>query len=186
MSPDKEISNNMIDVAKNFGFDYHIIDPSDLNSIGINPFVYDDPYKIATTISSTLKAMYNDSHTEVQEAYREDVILQAIENIAILLKEMYPRMNEGALPNLDDMLKMLTNFELVEKMCEIMAHDETLKEKHANQIAYFKKNFYSNGSGKEMTEKFLYTAISQLDNLLRLDGVKSILCNRHNLSLIHI
>ena len=44
----------------------------------------------------------------------------------------------------------------------------------------FKKNFYSNGSGKEMTEKFLYTAISQLDNLLRLDGVKSILCNRHN------
>lgn len=180
MSPDKEISNNMIDVAKNFGFDYHIIDPSDLNSIGINPFVYDDPYKIATTISSTLKAMYNDSHTEVQEAYREDVILQAIENIAILLKEMYPRMNEGALPNLDDMLKMLTNFELVEKMCEIMAHDETLKEKHANQIAYFKKNFYSNGSGKEMTEKFLYTAISQLDNLLRLDGVKSILCNRHN------
>ena len=89
-------------------------------------------------------------------------------------------MNEGALPNLNDMLKMLTNFELVEKMCEIMAHDETLKEKHANQIAYFKKNFYSNGSGKELTEKFLYTAVSQLDNLLRLDGLKSILCNRHN------
>lgn len=61
-----------------------------------------------------------------------------------------------------------------------MAHDETLKEKHANQIAYFKKNFYSNGSGKELTEKFLYTAVSQLDNLLRLDGLKSILCNRHN------
>ena len=34
--------------------------------------------------------------------------------------------------------------------------------------------------GKELTEKFLYTAVSQLDNLLRLDGLKSILCNRHN------
>lgn len=63
--------------------------------------------------------MYNDTHTEVQEAYREDVILQAIENVSILLKEMYPRMNEGALPNLNDMLKMLTNFELVEKCVKL-------------------------------------------------------------------
>lgn len=28
---------------------------------------------------------------------------------------MYPRMNDGVLPNLSDMLKMLTNFDLVEK-----------------------------------------------------------------------
>lgn len=179
MSPDKEISNNMIDIAKNFGFSYNIVDPSNPNSIGINPFVYDDPYKIAITISSALKAMYNDTHSEIEEAYREDVVLQAIENLSILLKEMYPRMNEGSLPNLDDLLKMLTNFELVEKMCEIMAHDDELKEKHANQIAYFKKNFYKNGSGRQITEQFIYAAVSQLDNLLRLEGVKSILCNRH-------
>ncbi|MBR2070010.1 MAG: hypothetical protein IJ981_01150, partial [Clostridia bacterium] len=36
---------------------------------------------------------------------RESVIIQAIENVAILLKEMYPRMHEGLLPNLEDMLK---------------------------------------------------------------------------------
>ena len=38
-------------------------------------------------------------------------------------------MNGGILPNLEDMLKMLTNFSLVEKMCEILAHNEALREK---------------------------------------------------------
>ncbi len=180
MSPDKDLCIHMAEVAKNFGFKCNIIDPSDMNSIGINPFVYDDPYKIATTISSSLKAMYNDVHYQSQETYREDTAIQAIENVSILLKEMYPRMNEGNLPNLEDMLMMFTNFELVEKMCEILAHDENLKEKYSVQLAYFKKNFYKTGSGKDFTEKSIFAAVSQLDNLLRLDGVKSILCNRHN------
>lgn len=180
MSPDKEISSHMIDVAKNFGISYNVVDPSDPNSIGINPFVYDSPSKIAITISSALKAMYNDKHEELEEAYREDAVRQAIENVAILLKEMYPRMNEGALPNLEDMLKMFTNFDLIEKMCEIMAHDEELNEKYSVQLTYFRKNFYKNAPGRQSTEKFIFDAVSQLDNLLRLDGVKSILCNRYN------
>ena len=179
MSPDREITDHMISVCKNFQLPYRVIDPSDPSSIGLNPFVYDNPTKIAITISSALKAMYNNAHNDIQEAYREDVVMQAVENLAILLKEMYPRMNEGKLPNLEDMLKMFTNFDLVEKMCEIMAHDEELKEKYSIQIAYFKKNFYHNGSGKDMTEKFIYAAVTQLDNLLRLPGVKTILCNRY-------
>ncbi len=180
MSPDYEIINHMSDVCKNFSFDYKIIDPTNMHSIGLNPFVYDNPSKIAITISSALKSMYNNAHSEVEEAYREDVAIQAIENVAILLKEMYPRMNEGALPNMEDLLKMLTDFSLVEKMCEIMALDENLKEKYAVQLSYFRKNFYKNGSGKEMTEKHIYSSVSQLDNLLRIPGVKSILCNRYN------
>ena len=180
MSPDSEVIDHMIDVCKNFGFNYDIIDPSNINSIGLNPFVYDSPSKIAITISSALKAMYNNSHNNSEEAYREDIIIQAIENLAILLKEMYPRMNEGSLPNMEDMLKMLTNFDLIEKMCEILAHDEELKEQYSIQLAYFRKNFYKNSPGKETTEKYIYSAVSQLDNLLRIPGVKSILCNRHN------
>lgn len=180
LSPDYEVIEHMSKVCENFDFKYNTIDPSNVNSMGLNPFVYDDPSKIAITISSALKAMYNNLHNDIQEAYREDVAIQAIENLAILLKEMYPRMNEGALPNMEDMLKMLTNFELVEKMCEILAHDEHLKEKYAIQLAYFKKNFYKNGSGRENTEKYVYSSVSQLDNLLRLPGVKTILCNRHN------
>ena len=124
MSPDYEVIENMIDVCNNYGFSYKIIDPSNTTSIGLNPFVYDDPSKIAITISSALKGMYNTKHSEIEEAYREDVAIQAIENLAVILKEMYPRMNDGLLPNLEDMLKMFTNFDLVEKMCEILAHDE--------------------------------------------------------------
>ena len=180
MSPDYELISHMTDVCDNFGFTYNIIDPSNPNSIGLNPFVYDNPSKIAITISSALKAMYNDVHTDRKDAYREDISIRAIENIAILLKEMYPRLNEGALPNMYDLLKMLTNFELVEKMCKIMSHDEKLAEKYAVQISYFEKNFYKNAPGRATIEEHILAATSQLDNLLRIPGVKSILCNRHN------
>ena len=43
---------------------------------------------------------------------------------------------------IEDMLEMFNNFDLVEKMCEILAHDVELKEKYSTQLAYFKKNFY--------------------------------------------
>ena len=180
VSPDYEIIDHMSDVCKNFGVKYNIIDPDNSESIGLNPFVYEDPNKIAITISSALRAMYNTRHEEIEEAYKEDVTTQAIENLAILLKEIYPRMHEGTLPNLEDLLKMFTNFDLIEKMCEILAHDETLKEKYSIQLAYFKKNFYKTGTGRDDTEKNIYAAVSQLDNLLRLPGVKAILCNRYN------
>lgn len=180
LSPDREISDHMISVCKNFGLSYNIIDPSDKNSIGLNPFVYDDTNKIAITISSVLRTMLDISKDEPDETYRESVVIQAIENMSILLKEMYPRMNQGMLPNLEDMLKMFTNFDLVEKMCEILAHDDELKEKYSTQLSYFKKNFYKNGINRENTEIYIDAAISQLDKLLRIPGVKSILCNRHN------
>ena len=180
LSPDKEILSDMIGVCKNFGLSYNIIDPADKNSIGLNPFVYDDTNKIAITISSVLKSMFNISKTDSDEIYRDDIITQAIENLSLLLKEMYPRMNDGVLPNLSDMLKMLTNFDLVEKMAEILSHDEELKEKYSVQLSYFRTHFYKNGSNRAVTEKYIYTAVSQLDNLLRLPGVKTILCNRYN------
>ncbi len=179
-TPDVETISHMIDVCDNYHIKYNIIDPSNPSSIGLNPFVYDDPSKIAVTISSVIKGMYNDAHEELEEAYREDVTIQAIENVTILLKEMYPRLNEGALPNIEDLLKMLTNFELVEKMCEILKTNEELAEKYSIQLSYFKNNFYKNGKGKEETENFVYSAITQLDNLLRIPGIKNILCNRHN------
>ena len=180
IAPDYEVISHMMDVCKNFGITYNIIDPNNPNSIGLNPFVYEDSSKIAISISSVLKAMYNTSNNNVDEAYKEDIAMQAIENLAIILKEMYPRMNEGKLPNMEDMLKMFTNFELIEKMCEILSHDEELREKYSVQLNYFKKNFYTNAPGRANIEKYLYSVISQLDNLLRIPGIKAILCNRNN------
>ncbi|MCI8443591.1 MAG: TraM recognition domain-containing protein [Clostridia bacterium] len=183
MTPDFEEISHMIEVCKNFGIRYNLVDPTQSDAIGLNPFVYKDSSKIAITISSVIKNMYNTAHNDVDEAYKEDIVIQAIENVAILLKEMYPRMNDGKLPNLQDMLKMFSNFELIEKMCEILVHNEELKEKYSIQIAYFRKNFYQDGPGKSNMEKYIYSVISQLDNLLRIPGIKGILCNRnHNIN----
>ena len=177
MSPDREISDHMINVCKNFGLPYNIIDPSDKDSIGLNPFVYDDTNKIAITISSVMKAMVDISKYEL---FKELQVIQAIENVSILLKEMYPKMNEGMLPNLEDMLKMFTNFDLIEKMCKILEHDEELKEKYNTQLVYFKNNFYKDAPNKHNTETFISVVADILDRLLRVPGVKNILCNRHN------
>jgi len=179
VAPDFESISRIIDVCKNFYIKYNLVDPASIDSIGLNPFIYEDSSKIAITISSALKGMYVNTHPEIEDAYREEFIIQAIENLTMILKEMYPRMNGGDIPNLEDMLKMLTNFDLVEKMCEIMQRDEELAEKYSMQISYFKKNFYANSTGRADTEKYIYLAASQLDNLLRLPGVKSVLCNRH-------
>lgn len=180
IAPDIETISRIKSVCKNYHIKYNLIDPSNSESIGLNPFIYDDANKIAITISSALKGMYVNTHPEIEDAYREEFIIQAIENLTLMLKEMYPRMNDGNLPNLEDMLKMLTNFDLVQKMSEIMGANEELSEKYSMQIAYFKKNFYKDSAGRADTEKYVYLAASQLDNLLRLPGVKAILCNRNN------
>lgn len=180
MSPDFETISHMIDVANNFNIKYNLIDPANIDSIGMNPFALDDSSKTAIAISSVLKGMYATTHKDVDEAFKENVSHQAIENISILLKEMYPRLNDGDLPTLEDMLDMLTNFDLVEDMCKKMEFDEHLSDKYKLLIAYFKKNFYSTGSGRYETEKYVYSAVTQLDNLLRIQGVRNILCNRRN------
>lgn len=180
MSPDYESTSHMIEVAENFNIPIHIIDPSDPNSPGLNPFIFEDPTKIAIAISSVLKGMYFTSNTDVEQAFRENVAAQAIENLTVILKVMYPKINSGRLPNLEDMLKMLNNFDLVEKMCRILETDEELAEKYELQLGYFKKNFYKDGPGRTETEKFIYAAVSQLDSLLRIEGIRNILCNRTN------
>lgn len=180
MSPDYEVIAHMMDVCDNFKIKYNLIDPSSDKSIGLNPFIYEDPAKIAVTISSVLKGMYLSNNSEKEDAYSEDVTLQAVENITILLKEIYPRMNEGSIPNLEDMLKLLVNFELIEKMCRILEADKKLAKKYEIQLGYFKNNFFKDGIARDDTKKAIYASVTQLDNLLRIPGVKKVLCNRHN------
>lgn len=180
MSPDYESTSHMIQVAENFHLPYNLIDPANPDSIGMNPFTFDDPSKTAIAISSVLKGMYSITHHDMEEGFREDVSFQAIENLSILLKEMYPKLNDDDLPTLEDLLKLLTDFDLVEEMCQKMEYDEELSKKYRILISYFKKNFYKNGSGRADTEKYLYAASSQLDNLLRIEGVRNILCNRYH------
>ena len=68
IAPDYEEISHMIDVCKNFGIAYHLIDPNDPSSVGLNPFVYDDSFKTAITISAVIKSMYNTAHADSDEA----------------------------------------------------------------------------------------------------------------------
>ena len=180
LAPDYESTNRILDVANNYNVSVNIVDPSNPSSIGINPFIYDDPVKIAIAISSVLKGMYTSDATNIEQAYRENVVVQAVENLCILLKEVYPLSHEGAIPNLEDLLAMLNDFDLVENMCRQMMSIEELSQKYNVQISYFKKNFFRGSSGRAEVEKYITVASTQLDNLLRYPGVKNILCNRVN------
>jgi len=180
LAPDAESISHVTSIANNFNVKYNLIDPNNENSIGLNPFIYDNPTKTAIVISSVIRGMYKSIDLDNDEVIKENVALQAVENLSLLLKEMYPRLHDGLLPNLEDMLKMLNNFELVEKMCNILEEDPDLAEQYAIQLGYFKRHFYKNGTARVETEKNVVLAITQIDNLLRYPGVKRILCNRSN------
>ncbi len=180
LSPDYESTEKMIEVARSFNIEPNIIDPNNANSIGMNPFSYGAPGEIGGIISSILGATYAAMHPTEEEVYFENSAAQAVENISMLLYEMYPRLNNGDIPNLEDMLDLLNNFDLVEEMCKKVEEDEELAIKLKLQLGYFKKHFYSEGVMRTETERFVHTAITQLDTLLRIPGIRNILCNRVN------
>lgn len=180
ISPDIESINRIKKVIKARNIKINTLDPNDPDSIGLNPFVFDDPTQTAIAISTVLKGLYDSSHPDVELAYRENAANQAVENLAILLKEMYPRLHNGDLPNLEDMLNCFTNFKLIEQMCEQMKLDDELSSEYSALLNYFARNFYQDAPNRMDTEKFITHATAQLDSLLRYSGVKNILCNRSN------
>lgn len=186
LAPDYESLSHIQEVADNFGLKYHLIDPNNPDSIGLNPFAFNDPMKTAISISSILKRMYdsniefNQSYVSSSVAFNQNVVTQAIENLTLLLKEMYLVLHPSDLPTLDDLLKLLNNFDLIENLAEQMKQVPDLAEKYHIQLGYFEKTFYKDAVGRETTSHHLQAAAAQLENLLRYPGVKSILCNRTN------
>ena len=180
MSPDYETLDQMMKVSENYNIGYNLIDPSQPEkSVGLNPFIYDDPTRISVIISSALQGISSDEASEMKDLYREEISLQMLENLSILLKVIYPKMHDGVLPNMEDLLTLLSNFELVEKMCKILEKDEELAKKYTMELSYFKRSFFANSVAREDTEKNAYQIASRLENLLRAPKIRYILCNRH-------
>ena len=193
VAPDNACIERVRKVAAAYDIPVNVIDPSDPESLGINPFIGTDPAKVASIISTVLKGMYEAENSSGDNVFFANVTQQAFENLAILLKLVYPRMNNGTLPTLEDMLAILNNFDLAEEMTEVLKKDPELSEDYKSLIGYFEKNFYkppvnihgyeiasTYGSGRKETEKFVYGAITQLDNFLRNPGIKHVLCSRDN------
>ncbi len=193
VAPDNACIERVRKVAKAYDIPVNVIDPVDPETKGINPFIGTDPAKVASIISTVLKGMYESENSSGENVFFANVSQQAFENLAILLKLVYPRMHEGALPTLEDMLAILNNFDMAEEMCEVLKKDPELAEDYKSLVGYFEKNFYkppvnihgyeiasTYGSGRKETEKHVYGAITQLDNFLRNPGVKRVLCSRDN------
>ena len=184
--------DNFTKVANNFDMQVLNVDPMDPNTMSMNPFAIKNPEKVASIIADVLKSMQQ-SEGGKEETFFANLTSDAFQNLAILLKEMYPRLHNGDLPSLEDMLEMLYNFDRVEEMTEEMKKVPELAAKYPILISYFEKNFYkptlningfeipgTRGSGRKDTERFLYGAITQLNNLLRHPGIKKALCGRTN------
>ena len=190
---DGKYVSDFTNVAHNFDIDVLTIDPADPeHTLSMNPFAINDPAKVASIIADVLKSMQQ-SEGAKEEAFFANLTSDAFQNLSILLKEMYPRLHNGDLPSLEDVLDMLYNFDKVEEMTEDMKKIPELAEKYKLLIAYFEKNFYkpslningfeipgTRGSGRKDTERYLYGAITQLNNLLRHPGIKKALCGRTN------
>lgn len=188
--------SNFKKVADNFDIDVLSVDPADpTHTLSINPFAIPEPAKCASIIADVLNSMYESTgDAKPTDPFFTQVTMDAFQNLAILLKEMYPRMHNGEIASLEDMLELLYNFDQVEAMTEELKKIPELEQKYKLLIAYFEKNFYkpslningyeipgTRGSGRKDTEKFLYGAITQLNNLIRNPGLKRALCGKDNL-----
>ncbi len=193
VAPDNACISRVQKVAASYNIPVNIIDPMNPDTLGVNPFVGKDPAKVAAIISTVLKGMYDAENSSGDNQFFAQVTQQAFENLAILLKLVYPRMHNGEIPTLEDMLGILNNFDIAEEMCEVLKKDPELSEDYKSLIGYFEKNFYkppvnihgyeistTYGSGRKETEKFVYGAVTQLDNFLRNPGIKRVLCSRNN------
>jgi hypothetical protein len=186
MAPDYESISHMTEVADNFGIPYSIIDPNNMNSIGLNPFVYKDPIKASLAISAIFNRLYAsdlpnyNGMVNSSNSITISLARQAIENLVILLKLIYPKVNDGALPNLEDLYNMMNNFTLVEKATKILEADADLAEQYQMQINYLKSHFFAGSENIDKMHEIVASPSAQIEKLLRHPGVKAILCNRYN------
>lgn len=180
VTPDFEQTRRLAEVAKSMDIPVHLIDPCDPTSIGLNPFVIEGPSLCALTISFVLRNLYFATSKTAEALYMDDIAFQAIQNLVMLLKVMFPRLNDGLMPNLEDLLKCFNNFELVESMAKEMEKDPELAKEYELQISYFKKFFYKDSENKKDMQRYLQLVTAQLDVLLRSAAVRDIICNRYN------
>ena len=180
VTPDPAQIPTLKQVADNYNIPVHIIDPLDPNSPGLNPFILPSPTLAGLIISLVVEGLYNPGSATAELVYMKDLAYQALQNICVFLGEMYPRRHNGDLPTLEDLLHCLTDFDLVEELCEDLKTEPDLVEKYEFQIAYFEQHFYKNSPGRKDMQRYTHFATAQLEELLRAGSVRDIICKRQN------
>ena len=181
VSPDAKHTDTIKEVAKAYDMPFIEIDPTNAESVGLNPFIISNPALCGLIIASVIRGLYgHPASLSAELAYSEDISTQAIQNIVLLLKLMYGKMHDGLMPSLEDLLKCFNNFDLVQEMCEELEKDEELAKEYELQLTYFKQYFYKGSEGRKDMQRYVHFASSTLDVLLRSAQARNIICNRYN------
>ncbi len=180
VSPDSKHTDTIKEVAKAYDMPFIEIDPTNPESIGLNPFIIGSPALCGLIVSLVIRGLYNPPSHTAELAYSEDISLQAIQNVVLLLKLMYGKMHDGLMPTLEDLLKCFNNFDLVQEMCEELEKDPELAKEYELQLTYFKQYFYKGSEGRKDMQRYVHFASSTLDVLLRSAEARNIICNRYN------
>ena len=198
IAPDGGLSKDTVKIAEENGIKIHKIDPKmeeiEKGHIAkFNPLLVGSPEKAGDIISSILVSMEQNSGKD-SNPYFTNASIRAVRNLVILLKVMYPRLNNGLNPTLRDVLDLLNNTSDVVPYVEAMAQDEYLRNRWKTVIDYFKNSFYppivndrgipvdnsSIGKHTKKTEEAITGIINQLDNFLGREEIQYIFCDRNN------
>ena len=178
MAPDDESLNNIIKIAQNYNIKVNIIDPAKSNSLGLNPFALaSTPVEASELISDILDFTIKTNDNNSEEMYTKSMGLEAVQNISILLSAIYSKVNNGELPTLENVIECLNDFDNVKKLCDALKQDQLLSNSYQEQIVYFTKNFYTN---KFENKDFITYYAGKLNSILRVPGLKNVLCNKEN------
>lgn len=176
-APEIESIYKIVDVAKNYKVDYKVVDPMDKDAYGVNPFLGNNYDSIALAISSMISTMKKQQagSSLLREDFEES---RALENIIILLKVMYQKKYPSVLPTLEDLYKLLSNFDLIQALAEELKSDPDLLKEHQMRINYIENNFYRDCPNREKMTEVVRTPVAILETFLTNKHIKNVFCNR--------
>ena len=181
LAPEIESIEKMIKVANNYGVPYKLIDPLDPDAYGMNPFTNPDPEGCSVVVSAMMSSIMGAAQGDSTLRDNFDAN-RAVENLTILLKTTYTEKYGQMLPTLEDLYKLLSNFDLVQVMVEEMKEVPGFVKENEVRIAYFEKNFYKDSPNRKRMEETVEMPVAILENFLTSKPMKTVFCNRyHNL-----
>ena len=177
LSPEIESIEKLMKIADNYGIDYKIIDPLDPDGYGINPFTNPDPEGAAVAVSAMVNSFISAGTGETMLKENFDAT-RAVENVSILLQIAYKKKYGTMLPTIEDVYKLLSNFDLVQALVEEVKEDPEIAKEHAIRFAYLEKNFYRDSPGRAKTEENVEMAVALIENFLTSKPMKNIFARR--------
>lgn len=173
-----ESLEKMEKVCQSFNISYNLIDPFNDDTLGLNPFALEDPSSAAGAIESVISGIFPELVNSKTHPLIQNSIVLIIRNLSIIFKVIYQKENEGKIPTLEDLLKFMNDFNLIEQYGN--EFEKTPEAKVFEQsLSFVKANFYKDGSNTQETKKIVHIATGILQTMVSSAKVNKVICNRN-------